>query len=608
VTPARNAKEVGHIISSKTRRIATDNGDVSDVKDGSRLSASRGGRRVLTNEGLMAFQIDSEGGISTLSDDQAKGLGEEVVVLQRSARRVLDVQSAILVRMRTITIPGFDGEDPTVENTLLPTLVLCVEIENPVNSGMKFAMDQVDVVVSMPASSTLPLPTSNSSQAIDVSMRRLGDPSDPPLIEQGTQNNLLYQMVFDCPSGEHGNDEDIMKALIEPHRNVSIKVLGRPVMMRKEKGSIESYTPTKKFLSTWTCTLDLAAQMRMVVLQRVMHNGAGGQRFGGYIPEKKIPQRVVSTSTIAPNTGSNYLANLPLPTSPYSSLPRTPTEVRSASNSLTPLQTSPSQMLSLRRPSMRLASSASAQSDTFVSLHRNEMERLDASSPALPSALVGQSILARARMNRSSTIDTGRAEESRQLLSGRGNDKESKLRNVSERTITPTQRNGFQHHRKTAEWAATALDGVEDEMSRDSLLPLGDRRSTATIQRLLYDPTHEQGILIDVVALVPGEGSEYEGKRQASVEVQVENRSERTRTIVFGWRLPSTRTEASLWNSVLLEDDEVQVGPLQRGDSEIVTLKILFTKSGVHQLPPLAVYETSSGLEKVLQGMQSIVV
>ncbi|UZJ56825.1 hypothetical protein CBS101457_006145 [Exobasidium rhododendri] len=623
VTPARNAKEVGQIILSKTRKMATENGDMGDKRDTGRFNISMGERRNLTNQGLMAFQVDLDGEINTLSDDQVRGLGEETVVLQRSARKVLDVQSAILVRMRTITVPGFQADDDEGRgDTLLPTLLLCVEVENPMNSGMRFAMDEVDVAISTPASLALSS-GSNGGQSIDISMHRIGNHAEPLLLEQGDQHNLLYQMAFDCPVSGSDKDDKVLNALHETSRNVNIQLLGRPVLMRGKKGAIESFTPTEKFTSTWTCTLDLAAPMKMAAMQRVMHNGAGGDRFGGQ--RLKDPQqqrgRVASPLTIAPHSSiasAMYTNSLPLPASPFSALPRTPNEIQSGNSSLT-VQTSPSQMISRRRSSMRLASDAAssttARNETSISLHRSEIERRDISSPSFPalsSALANQSILARARINRSSTMASGRAEESRQLLNGKG-ESEAKHRSVSDNTVTSTRRQGYPPalQRPVVDW-----EGREDELGRDALLPLGDKRSNATIQRLLYNSAQEQGLLIDVIAAVttddhdaslPTSTSTSTGKKRfVSVEVQIENRSERTRTIILSWRLPPVRASDSGWDSILLEFDDVQVGPLQRGDSDVVSLKIALTRPGVQQLPPLAIYDTLSGTERILQGMQSV--
>jgi hypothetical protein len=614
VTPARNAKEVGQIILSKTKQNATDNGDMGDKKDAARLGSSRGGRRVLTNEGLMAYQLDLDGKVSTLSaDEQVRGLGEEVVVLQRSTRKVLDVQSAILVRMRTITVPGIQDEDEDVSSgtALQPTLLLCVEVENAMNSGMKFAMDKVEVLVSTPASSKKAF-SPPDDQSIHVAMHRMGDRAEPLLLEQGDQQNLLYRMVFSSPAySKDGNDEAAVRSLNDASRIVTIKLLGRPVLMRREDGVVESYTPTKNFTSTWTCTLDLSAQMRMVALQRVMYNGAGGERFGGRVSASML-RKNGSSLTIAPTTASTmFTGTVPLPASPTSMLPRTPLEIQNDPSS-SARQFSPSQMMSMRLPSMRIAS-ASSQNEVFVPLRRSTLEHArNISSPAFPgvsSALANQSILARARMNRSSTTTTGRGSnnETRQLFNGKG-EIEAKSRNASDNTVTSMQRQGSYYKNPQKPREAMELD--DDPTGREHLLPLNDKRSSAVIQRLLYNPAQEQGLLIDVVARLPSEDSSSTagGQRHAAIEVQVENRSGQTRTIVFGWRIPPAHRSASSWNSVTLDEDDVQVGPLQRGDSEVVTLTLSFAKPGVHQLPPLAVYDILSGVERVLQGMQSIVI
>jgi hypothetical protein len=602
VTPARNAREVGEIVAIKTRTNAVENGDVGDTNKDSRANARRAaGRRVLTNQGLMAFQLGVEGNVSSLSDDHAKGLGEQVVTMQRSARRVVDVHSAVVVRMRTITVPGFQGEGEDAQSALLHSLILCVEVENPVNSGVKFALEEVDVHVSMPLSS----PSSSSSGAgeydnpIEVSMCRIGECSEPMLIEQGSQSNLLYRMVFHYSASQDVSNKDTMKSLSLSHRTISIRLLGRPVLLQSVNGEIESYTPTRLFTSTWTCTLDFIAQMRMIVLEGVIRNGAGGDRLGGDATQGmngRLANRISSTS--APYTNGS---GPPLPPSPYSPLPRTPVEMRLASTATMTRIQSVRPSLSLGRPSLRM-SSALHTGQSFVSLQRSLSDQQESFSPALPSALVGQSILARARMNRSSSMMSGGVgeEDSRSLLNG--NEMESKSRSASERTVTPMQRRSFHHLQRSLEGS-----NLEDDLARDSLLPLADKRSTPTIQRLLYDPSHEQGLLIDVVTLSSAD-QKNDGKKKVSVEIQVENRSQSARVVILSWKIPPAQAVGSIWNSILLEDDDVQVGPLQQGDSEIVTLNICISKAGVHQLPPLAVYDTSTGMEKVLQGLQSVMV
>lgn len=573
MTPARNAREVGKIIAEKTKRNAVGNGDVGDSKDVAHFGR-RNGRRVLTNDGLMAFKMDVDGGMKTLSDEHAKGLGEEVLVLQRSARRVLDVQSAVLVRMRTTTIPGFPDHEG--DGSLTPTLVLCVEVENPVNSGMQFALDCIDIGVSLPHTTAR-----SQVRPIDVSMRRMGDVAEPVVIAQGSQSNLLYQMVFDDADNGIGGDYDVHKVLAESHRNVSIKLLGRPVLLAKaQDGSIASHTSTAKFVSTWTCTLDLSSQMKMVALRRLMHGGAGGDRFASR-RSKAAAQR----ATLAPERH-----HLTLPASPLSALPSTPTEIQSASTYLAPTP----QMLSLRKPSLRAASTM--QSDAFVSLHRSESDRLDALSPALPSALVGQSILARARLNRSTTIASGRAEDSRQLLRGKSSKDsfDANQRSASEQTVTPTQRRAGAVSHAHQRGLVEARSG-DVEPSGADLLPLGDKRSAHTVHRLLSDGTREQGLLIDLVAHPRADSGQ-----EATVEVQVENRSEQPRTVILSWRTAASPFQA--------DDDDVQVGPLLCGDSEFVTLHLRTTKSGLQQLPALSVYDTTSRVERLLQGLQAIVV
>jgi hypothetical protein len=597
VTPARNAKEINNILAKKT---STSNGDMGDTKELGAYGNRRGGRRILTNEGLLAFKLDMDGNTSAISDKQVEGLGEEVIVLQRSARRVLDVQSAVMVRMRTIAVPDFQAEEQTDIDSVMPTLILCVEIENPINSGMEYSLDSIDVGISR-----VPLASSTSTRSSDasligVSMHRIGERIEPLVIEQGSQSNLLYHATFDCPSSGHDSDEDLLKALNEAQRNVSIKLLGRPLLLQRgDDGQSNSYSPTEKFISTWTCTLDLSAQMKTVVLQRVMHNGAGSDRFRAYIPAiSNHSQRIVSNSLYRSIDSVG-----PLPPSPASALPQTPSDLRTASTMLAPIQTP--RVFSLRKPSARSAS-AGPSDGTFVSLQRSLSDQQQGPmSPALPSALVGHSILARARQNRSSTMGTvtGRGEDSRQLLNGKGsNDEELRYRIASYMTATPLQR------RQVSSMAFRSSSAAERDLDKDSLLPLIDRRSALTVQRLLFSPVNEEGILIDIVTDMSSLVQLKDGQREASIQIQVENRSGKTRTLILSWQLPAVKSASSIYSAIAIQDDDVQVGPLHRRDTEAATLKVRFAKAGLQPLPPLAVFDTFTGVERILQDLQMIIV
>jgi hypothetical protein len=604
VTPARNAKEISSIIVRKSSTAS--NGDMGDTKEGGMYGNRRGGRRALTNEGLMAFKLDMEGSVTAITDEQAKGLGEDVIVLQRSARRVLDVQSAILVRMRTITVPDFPAEDQSDVDSLLPTLILCVEVENPINSGIKYSLDNIEVVIDkLPVTSSTTSPPSDAS-LIGISMHRIGERLEPLVVEQGSQINLLYQATFDCPGSGHDSDEDLLKALSDTQRNISIKLFGRPVLLQSDDGGSESYTPTDKFISTWTCTLDLAAQMRIVALQKVMHNGAGSDRFRAYRPTSSQRQRFGSGNL----PYRSFDSAGPLPHSPNSALPRTPSDLRSASTMLAPVQTP--RMFSLRKPSVRSASAASS-GVAFVSLQRSVSDQQEATSPALSSALVGHSIMARARQNRSSTTGSGtvigRGEDSRQLLNGKESyDEDVKRRNASESTVMSMQRNQGGALPSLNLRSSNFPVGGDRDMDKDAILPIIDRRFTSTVQRLLFSPVSEGGVLIDVVSDPSTLVHRKDGQIEASIQVQVENRSDKTRTFIISWQIPAARTSSSIYSALVIQDDDVQIGPLYQRDTEATTLKICFTKPGLQPLPPLAVYDTFTGIERVLHDLQMIVV
>lgn len=605
VTPARNAKDISHIIAQKNS--AASNGDMGETKQDGMYGNRRGGRRALTNEGLMSFKLGVEGSVTATYDEQAKGLGEEVVVLQRSARRVLDVQSAILIRMRTLTVPDFQGQDQTDVDSLLPTLILCVEVENPINSGIRYSLDNVDVIIDkVPNTSSTTLSPSDAS-LIGVSMFRIGEQLEPLVVEQGSQINLLYHATFDCPSSGHDSDEDLLKALSDTQRNISIKLLGRPLLMQRDDGGgTQTCTPTDKYTSTWTCTLDLATQMKLAVLQKVMHNGAGSDCFRAYRTATPQRQRLGSGGHSYRSIDSAG----PLPPSPNSALPRTPSDLRSASTMLAPVQNA--RIFSLRKPSVRSASAATS-GVGFVSLQRSISDQQEATSPALPSALVGHSILARARQSRSSTTGSGtvngRGEDSRQLLNGKESyDEDLRQRHASETTALLMQRRQG-GALPSLDLRLSNVPAAEDQsLVKDAVLPIIDKRSTSTVQRLLFSPISEGGALIDVVSDPSTMVHRKDGHREASIQVQIENRSDKTRTFILSWQIPPVKTSSSIYSAVVIQDDDVQIGPLHRRDTEATTLKICFTKAGLQPLPPLAVFDTFTGVERVLYDLQGIVV
>lgn len=675
VTPARGAKEVGRLVEDKVRRNTED----GDMGDNTSLGTVQEFDTVAT-EDFTAKQVDGE---------DSKGLGEEMIVVRRSARRALDVRSAILVRMRTTNIAcvgeafGQPSDPAAVEDNLVPTLVLCVEIENPGNSGLKFALDKINVDVSMPSDSAGVLSPYAQVHADAVC---IGKEPEPSVLEPATQQNLLYHVRFQLPytgTTADGIEFDPMGLMRETQRCISIRLTGRPILLRRSLDDTQKreFMPTESFTSTWSCTLDFATQVHALVLQRVVADGAGGYSLGRLRSEDKVGQ----------SNGSIYLQTHP------SALPDTlaqrnnqlgrPPNGGNQTEQQLPMG---SRASSLSTPRLPLRTAAGATSDAFVSLHRSYDDatvvpggaggstRAEGGAPAVPSRLVGPSILARARQNRaatgvaSSTLAAGTTHDDNSLA--RRSTLVKSPRAPSEKRFGQGTPNGMAlsiHHQQRSSNGIGSL-----EIGRQ-VLALGTKGSWARMPYLIKSAGTEQGLLIDVTAIkrvpshsprnVPSKAhavhhddgfpkdSSLQGRCKFDVQLQVDNRSEVTRTLIVRWKTSSavgqsessdartgrvtsgtpasaTAVKATSENAagkVLLLpcEDAVQVGPISAGQSELAMLRLMAcmplqdNASGdgdgdgdaahvatpdLTILPPLVVLDADSGAERTLTSVQPL--
>ncbi|EJD04158.1 uncharacterized protein FOMMEDRAFT_155278 [Fomitiporia mediterranea MF3/22] len=177
-------------------------------------------------------------------------------VLRKSFRKTLGLASGFHVRMRTILVPqlflpeGVDDEQETGSDE--STVVLSIEIENPVDSGAGFSVDTVEVYLKNEITKV---------RLIGWGEEGFSDPTKvfPLLIRPAEQYYLLYTVTFlrfpEFELSQMGDQDDFQKV-------VSFNIIGRPFsvpganyvsMVKTDK---LTYL-TSPFLSRWNCKLDL---------------------------------------------------------------------------------------------------------------------------------------------------------------------------------------------------------------------------------------------------------------------------------------------------------------------------------------------------------------
>jgi hypothetical protein len=178
------------------------------------------------------------------------------IALRKSFRRVLSLSSGLKVRMRTLFLPQLlpvhatHGDDN--ESEAERRIVLCVEVENPIDSsGTGFEVERITVDVGGKGAKASASLVCQPGQSISST----GEDIFPLRLEAVEQYNLLYAVTIastpETRSGQ-GLEEAISKTLGkgDEQRPVSIIVLGRPYLP-------ENVYPTSSFSSRWNCTLDL---------------------------------------------------------------------------------------------------------------------------------------------------------------------------------------------------------------------------------------------------------------------------------------------------------------------------------------------------------------
>lgn len=609
VTPARSAKEVGEMVKER-RKITAENGDMGDME----YNSLRVGKRDFTDEGLLTLQ-DSQG--------EDRGLGEEVIILRRSARRVLGVRSAVLVRMRTTNIAcvgeafgnplnSLDTEDQSV-----PTLILCVEIENPANSGVKFFLDKVHVQVTMPSEHQNTAQPQICAQAVCI-----GSEPKEFVVERGSQHNLLYRVQFQLPysgTSADGEDFDPTALLQEAQRTIAIRISGKPILLSKDdEGVAQESTPTETFTSIWSCTLDFSTQVHALILQRVISDGAGGYSLGrprdldrtlAVHQEYSTPLPSVLAARRIESMQSSQFA----PREPYNrpSVGRMHSEVHSSMTREGGIPSAP-------RPPLRSATGTT--SDTFVSLQRssdtrfgdNMLRQGSVATTAIPSNMIGPSILARARKNRATTAtEFHNGSSSQNESKGRRSTLVASPRLPSESTVMPSRGPSGWHQQKPSL--------SEADVQRNQVLPLGTKALWPRCHQMIRNAGTEQGLLVDMsIGAVAAHDSDTKYTltqdycSSFEVHLQVENRSENTRTLLVRWKLPKQNQSGTVF---LPHDDAIQIGPIGAAQAEVTSLRLSCTSKKVHEqgailenMPALVIIDVPSGTERILVSGQSLVI
>lgn len=769
VTPMRGTKDIDRLLQRQraildgvrtptvTSRRASqsqelDVGDglqLTDVADMPPSSASRGG-----NSTFDSPRLDGP-------DDEGRGgLGQEVRLLRRSARKVMDVRNAIAVRMRVAVVPGIrstaeDGNDDDEEDegegrSVSPCLVLCVEVENTSGSGLQFLLESIKVQVAQPVNVSLHQQRASLDVPVEAALVPGGYKSLPLTIEQGEQRNLLYHVQFHSSLSHNAEDDAAspasLLAEVQRQRHVSINIEGKPVLKSVLANTEEvSYSPIASYSSTWSCHLDLSRQLQHVALDLVAASGSGHFTLGkvqnptqivrtghrslvtptaavpplAYNDSDSVGQRLsarrsnvltvkppppirtasaaASLESPSPASASSATSYRPFPSPGSAQMPRTPFELRIPSSltlrtpTAVPSGASNDSGLATPRPNLR-ASSASWQSDSHIALHRDtnaqfehphqpwELDTVDEPTSGRRGSLLGQGLLARARMRAASAASARAAptaflstaamrRQAPTKLSGiNSSSADSKLTTSSlsttysakedgrsmagQRDVTPTP---LQLHQRPSLHGENAAERAE----ANKLLPLDGYHSKATkgqsdlVRQLVLGASHLRGILIDVDLVAvpsPPEAKAGADERFFDVRLTLSNRSYETKTLIVGWvhrhpvsllspqrrastleartrkagvddeevwlKKKSTALEgAKLRSALRLSDDEVHVGPIAPGTTELASLRISVVGVGSEEqgqrsvigLGGLRVLDLDSGQEKILDDLQRLV-
>lgn len=288
ITPERSAQDVGNRVTSRTTRMPSqirstsrssarnddDDGSESDLTDlgSSGRSLSSSSSRSSSLSSAASSHSGSHAGVKVPSlDTSMNGAtdfdSEAIVTLHRSVRTAMDVRSAVGVRMRTTILEEMDlgllqsSQRDDFSESRGRALLLCVEVENPSDSGLIFDVQSCDVDI---VSSAIDGDEQTGMQAEAVLFddgqgqdmpkpHRLRSSSRPFQLQQGEQRNLVYFVRFSFAPGAKLPTYDV-----KPNRAVAIVVHGKPLLL-DDGQDYEDRLLTSEFSSTWNCTLDMSS-------------------------------------------------------------------------------------------------------------------------------------------------------------------------------------------------------------------------------------------------------------------------------------------------------------------------------------------------------------
>lgn len=224
-------------------------------------------------------KTSANGGDAKLSGAQTPALR----VYKRSTREVVNLKTGLNVRMRTLytTHDPFQAtassdllatrEDSASQPTGSTSLVLCVELENPFDSGILFTVSDIKIRIHPPS----PVSPQQPSQLHATLLSYKSEDRFPILLSQGQQHNLLYYLsssadiTASVTSGSMGTGDTA--------RNVTILVSGcprplniaatDPTNMYADADS-EAVKYSNDFESQWNCTLDIRPLLANTVTPR----------------------------------------------------------------------------------------------------------------------------------------------------------------------------------------------------------------------------------------------------------------------------------------------------------------------------------------------------
>ncbi|ETS64655.1 hypothetical protein PaG_00599 [Moesziomyces aphidis] len=156
-------------------------------------------------------------------------------IYKRSTRAILPLKTGLNVRMRTLLTqhnPGLGRRHRDAEEMQSSRLVLCVELENPLESPSEFVVNDILIKIEQ------------HSQAGKVSATPLHALASvlPIHLDPGSQHNLLFYVAADPKSNAL---EGVVSKMAT--RNVNITISGRP------SGTNDDFD------SQWNCNLELSS-------------------------------------------------------------------------------------------------------------------------------------------------------------------------------------------------------------------------------------------------------------------------------------------------------------------------------------------------------------